>query len=95
LESTVAKPKKPKLGNQKITIKARPVKYGVVTEIKIPEKNDDTLKELAKAMKRKLGCGGTVKEGKIILQGNHIGRVKDSLIEEHGIDPSWITPFQF
>ena len=39
------------------------------------------LKELAKKLKEKLACGGTVKEGVIELQGNHAQQVKKELVK--------------
>ena len=44
------------------------------------------LKELAKKLKSSLACGGTIKEGKIELQGEHKQRVKKILIS-HGYAP--------
>ena len=39
------------------------------------------LKEIAKKLKNKLACGGTI-DGKVIeLQGNHISKVKPVLVE--------------
>ena len=39
------------------------------------------LKDLAKKLKSELACGGTVKDGKIELQGEHKQKVKRILIE--------------
>ncbi|MCP3681141.1 MAG: stress response translation initiation inhibitor YciH [bacterium] len=39
------------------------------------------LKEISKKLKNELACGGTVKEGKIELQGAHSTKVKKSLIQ--------------
>ncbi len=38
------------------------------------------IKDLAKKLKERLACGGTVKEGKIELQGEHKNKVKDILV---------------
>lgn len=38
-------------------------------------------KGLSKKLKTKLACGGTYKNGKIELQGNHRNKVKKILIE--------------
>jgi len=43
---------------------------------------DTNTKELCKTMKRKLACGGTVKNNEIELQGDHRQRAKKILIEE-------------
>ena len=54
----------------------------------IDEKEID-LKELAKKLKSELACGGTIKDGKIELQGEHKQRAKKILIE-HGFAPGSI-----
>ena len=54
----------------------------------IDEKQLD-LKELTKKLKSKLACGGTTKEGRIELQGDHKARVKDVLVEM-GFSPDMI-----
>ena len=38
-------------------------------------------KQLAKKLKTKLACGGTFKNGRIELRGDHIAKVKQILIE--------------
>lgn len=66
---------------QRIKIKVIKKKFGKLSTIieGINEKDID-LKELAKKLKSKLACGGTMKEGRIELQGNHIEKVKRELI---------------
>ncbi len=39
-------------------------------------------KELAKKLKKGLACGGTYKNGRIELQGDHLRRIKDLLVKE-------------
>ncbi len=38
-------------------------------------------KELARKLKKKLACGGTYKDGKIELQGDHRDKIKKLLVE--------------
>jgi len=38
------------------------------------------LKDLGKKLKNLLACGGTAKEGKIELQGDHKNKVRDELV---------------
>lgn len=43
--------------------------------------NDINLHDLAKKLKSKLACGGTVKENHIELQGDHKQKVREELIK--------------
>ncbi len=54
----------------------------------IDEKEID-LKDLAKKLKSELACGGTIKDGKIELQGEHKQRAKRILVD-YGFAPSSI-----
>ncbi len=64
-------------------------RYGKkITMIEGIEKESDPGK-VAKILKSKLACGGTLKEGKIELQGDHRGKVKKILIQ-NGFDESKI-----
>ena len=47
------------------------------------------IKDLAKKLKEQLACGGTVKEGKIELQGDHKNKIKDILIRA-GFSPDTV-----
>jgi len=60
-------------------------KYYTIVE-GIDEKEID-LKDLAKKLKSELACGGTIKDGKIELQGEHKQKTKKILIE-YGFAPS-------
>ncbi|ACL10384.1 MULTISPECIES: stress response translation initiation inhibitor YciH [Desulfurococcus] len=63
-------------------------KFGKAVTIIDGLPNDkEFLKQVAKALKTKLATGGTFKEGRIELQGDHRHRVKQILIEEFGIPP--------
>ena len=44
------------------------------------------LKDLAKRLKSQLACGGTIKQGKIELQGEHKQRTRKILVE-YGFEP--------
>jgi len=44
-----------------------------------PKRND--LHRIATQLKTRLACGGTVKDGQIILQGDHRPRIKQLLVE--------------
>ncbi|GCC10986.1 translation initiation factor Sui1 [archaeon] len=67
--------------SQKITISVNRRKFGKsMTVVEgINEKSID-INDLAKKLKGELACGGTVKDGRIELQGDHRNRVKDILI---------------
>jgi len=67
---------------QKIKIRlVRTTFKKVVTTITGLEDKEKT-KALEKLLKRKLACGGTVKEGIIELQGDHRKKVKETLTEQ-------------
>jgi len=76
---------------QQIRIKVEKRKFGKLTTIitGIDEKDID-IKDLAKKLKNKLACGGTAKEGKIELQGDHAQKAKKILIEL-GFSPETVT----
>lgn len=67
--------------SQRIKVHLEKKKFGkVYTVIKGIDDKEIDIKQLAKRLKTELACGGTTKEGKIDLQGNHIQRVKQLLI---------------
>ena len=59
------------------SIEIRKVKYGKhVTVINTNGVSKEKKEEIARTLKRKLGTGGTIKNGEIILQGDQTGRIK-------------------
>ncbi len=52
----------------------------LITLVKGIDTKDIDIKELAKGLKTKMACGGTVKDGVIELQGDHRQKVKKELI---------------
>lgn len=67
---------------QKIEVKVTKRRYGKeVTIIKGIQGKRLDLDDLASKLKKELACGGTVKDGRIELQGNHLGRVKQKLAD--------------
>jgi translation initiation factor 1 len=66
---------------QKIQIQTVKKKYGkLVTILSGIEDKSLDLNKIAKELKSELACGGTVKEGHIELQGDHLRKVKEKLI---------------
>ena len=65
---------------QKITVRTEKRRYGkVITVVSGFDRNIE-LKKTAKALKAKLACGGTVKDGTIELQGDHKKQVRPILV---------------
>jgi len=62
----------------RIIIRAVKRKYG--KPVTLVEGLDADQKEVMKAMKAKLACGGTLKEGVIELQGNHVKKAREVLV---------------
>lgn len=74
-------------GEQKITVKIDSRSFG--KEVTVVEGLGDevNLDDLSSKLKTKLACGGTAKNGKIELQGDHKRRIMD-VLEEEGFDRS-------
>ncbi|WP_276270707.1 translation initiation factor [Haloarcula litorea] len=68
---------------QELTVRTDERRYG--KQMVLIEGFDDEagLADLASELKSALGTGGTVKDGRIELQGDHADRVRD-LLEERG-----------
>ncbi len=52
-----------------------------VTVVQGLEKTGRSIDEIAHRLKTRLATGGTVKDGVIMLQGDHRNRVKDELVK--------------
>lgn len=68
--------------SQRITIKLEKRKfqkvYTIITGIDLKQIDS---KDLVKNLKNKFACGGTIKEGRIELQGDHKSRAKKVLVQ--------------
>ena len=65
---------------QKITIYVDKRRYGkMMTIVEGIDSHDLDMDALITKLKSKCACGGTVKEGKIELQGDHRNKVKETL----------------
>lgn len=66
---------------QRIKVSLEKKRYGKLSTIieGIADKNID-MKKIARELKSELACGGTIKDNKIELQGNHIRKVKEKLV---------------
>lgn len=67
---------------QKIRVKSFPRMFGKIVTLVSGIESKERAKELAKILKRKLACGGTVRETEIELQGNHRQKIKEILLNE-------------
>ncbi len=68
--------------SQKITVALEKKKFGkIYTVISGINEHEVDVKDLAKKLKNKFACGGTAKDGKIELQGDHRRTAKDDLVK--------------
>jgi translation initiation factor 1 len=65
---------------QHITVSLETRRYGKKTTIVSGFDKSVDLKSIAKSLKAKLACGGTIKDNNIELQGNHKKNVKPVLV---------------
>lgn len=66
--------------NQQITVSSDRRKFGKVITL-VSGLDAEGIKEIAKKLKNKLACGGTIKNGIVELQGDHKNRIKPALLE--------------
>ena len=68
--------------SQEIIVKIVKKKFGKqYTMIEGIDTNEIDIRDVAKKLKNKFACGGTAKDGYIELQGNHLIKVQEALIE--------------
>ncbi len=68
--------------SQQILVKLVKKKFGKqYTMIEGIDTNEIDIKDVAKKLKNKFACGGTAKSGYIELQGNHLAKVQQALID--------------
>ncbi|HLD02904.1 MAG TPA: translation initiation factor [Candidatus Nanoarchaeia archaeon] len=68
--------------DQRITVQTVQRKFGkTITVVSGFDARSINIKEIAKKLKSKLACGGTVKENNIELQGDHKSKVREELIK--------------
>ncbi len=69
-------------GEQRIKVITEKRKFGkLITVIKGIDPKAIDIKDVAKKLKSKLACGGTVKDNKIELQGDHKEKAKQELVK--------------
>ena len=66
---------------QKIRIKEEAKRFRKIVTIISGFEDEKEAKRLGKEMKRKLACGGTVKDKEIVLQGKHSAKAKEMLLQ--------------
>jgi translation initiation factor 1 len=69
------------ISKQQASIKIRAEKRRYGKEVTLVSGLDSDQKEVMKKLKAKLACGGTLKDGVIELQGQHVSKVKDVLVK--------------
>jgi translation initiation factor 1 len=67
---------------QELTVRTDTRRYGKQMVLIEGLDSDTEMESLASDLKSSLGTGGTVKDGRIELQGDHEARVRDLLVEK-------------
>ncbi|MFH1237828.1 MAG: translation initiation factor [archaeon] len=65
---------------QQIDVRTEKRRFGKVNTVISGFDNGVNMKDIARQLKMKRACGGTVKNDVIELQGNHIGHIKPILV---------------
>ncbi len=64
---------------QKITIYSTKKRFNKLVTL-VQGLAGEALKDTAKSLKHKLACGGSFKDGLIVLQGDHVQKVREILV---------------
>ena len=75
-------------GVENIKVTAEKKRYGKYVTI-VSGLNEVNVKEVAKALKNELACGGTFRANEIELQGDHRKKIKEALVKL-GFNPETI-----
>ena len=67
-------------GQQEISVKTEKRRFGKISTLISGFDDGVDIKDIAKTLKAKRACGGTVKNKTIELQGNHKGQIKPILV---------------
>jgi translation initiation factor 1 len=67
-------------GSQNIKVTTDRKRYGKIVTI-VGGLSGVDVKEIAKALKNELACGGTYRDNEVELQGDHRKRIKDVLVK--------------
>jgi translation initiation factor 1 len=67
--------------SQKIKVATDKKRYGKITTVVTGFDKGVNVKQIAKALKNELACGGTYKDNKIELQGDHTKKIKELLVK--------------
>jgi len=75
--------------SQRIRVTNDKKRYGKIVTLVSGFDSTIDIKKIAKELKNRLACGGTMKDGVIELQGEHFKKIKP-LLEKLGFDPESI-----
>jgi translation initiation factor 1 len=75
-------------GSQNIQVTTEKKRYGKYVTI-VSGLNEVNVKEIAKALKNELACGGTYRDNEVELQGDHRKKIKETLVKL-GFNPEFI-----
>jgi translation initiation factor 1 len=67
-------------GSQKIKVTTEKKRYGKYVTI-VSGLNEVDVREIAKALKNELACGGTYRDNEVELQGDHRKKIKEVLVK--------------